>query len=748
MSSHDSSPRPSAKGFASVANAVADLGGRLGFGCIAGLPSSSRGFGAVAVVPDLVDDDEPPLPPPSPEAELDDLPGSPEHDPAADLLFAPGEPAEGGPLDPGLALAVPAPPHEDPGVRGAVDIARLLVGEGDVQRHFNPEVARLLLQMATAPGQSDLAAQADSGISRNKMPRLASVLASTCLQLQRHRVEHVLGGLTREVIAQGGQALLYLESVRGDETPLKGKAAVAGETVARDTRAYTTPLVPRPPPRGTTLAPPHTPSSPAKERCGSCSCCPQVAPPDLVVVVEDVEAPGSEVAPAEVLDRELTKLKMVQTEWTGALLFRLEAKHIVVVFPLLSHLQCVDTTTGETYHECFSRVGAPEWGFLDSFERKVRISTSDQDGAIERAERSRASKFDLVRVPCHIHIAAAMLKKAGAILDFDVTGMVHLSLALNTPGAMPGFRKALRQVLAKRLRVCVGHPPPAATRANSTLLDLLFEGCGPYDPVRRAVIESMANGDWSSRQFVDTWVSGPKSHRSQLHLFQTKWVQAVCGAAPRVYPRHRWTGAEDTMRWILVLHCCGGLLLDTLELWIGRGPARAATGPAAPRPGDSADREQGDLGEGEGGAGCDGGAAAAAGGNLGSEVMLYDPAVANAAQDVIQQLQRETRTWKRTALDWAGSEGSAARLLIFRRVQEGQRRVIRDLLKLGGDKWECAEAYRELKRAQAGDLGHSARRFRISEAAAGRRDMVVVMECYRIQSANMSPKCERCCVLL
>lgn len=188
------------------------------------------------------------------------------------------------------------------------------------------------------------------------------------------------------------------------------------------------------------------------------------------------------------------------------------------------------------------------------------------------------------------------------------------------------------------------------------------------------------------------------------------------------------------MRWILVLHCCGGLLLDTLELWIGRGPARAATGPAAPRPGDSADREQGDLGEGEGGAGCDGGAAAAAGGNIGSEVMLFDPAVANAAQDVIQQLQRETRTWKRTALDWAGSEGSAARLLIFRRVQEGQRRVIRDLLKLGGDKWECAEAYRELKRAQAGDLGHSARRFRISEAAAGRRDMVVVMECYRLLS--------------
>ena len=459
--------------------------------------------------------------------------------------------------------------------------------------------------------------------------------------------------------------------------------------------------------------------------------------------MEDIGGPDSEVVAAKVLDRELTKLKMVQTEWTGAMLFRLETKHIVVVFPLLSHLQCVDSTTGETYHECFSRAGAPEWDFLDSFERKVRLSTSDQDGAIERAERSRTSKFDLVRVPCHVHIAAAVLKKAGAILDFDVTGMVQLSLALNTPGAMTGFRKALRQVLTKRLRVCVGHPPPAASRANRTLLDLLFEGCGPYDPARRAVIDSLANGDWSSRQFVDTWVSGPKSLRSQLHLFQTKWVQAVCGAAPLVYPRHRWTGAEGTMRWILVLHCCGGLLLDTLELWIGPGPARAATGSDAPRPDDSAERRQGDFGEGEGGAGGDGDTAAAAGGNPGSEMMSYDPAVANAAQDVIQQLQREARTWKRTALAWASDDGSVARLLIFRRVQEGQRRIIRDLLKTGGDKWECAEAHSELKCVEAGALGHSARRFRVSEAASGRRYMMVMMECYHIQRVNMSPKYER-----
>ena len=393
----------------------------------------------------------------------------------------------------------------------------------------------------------------------------------------------------------------------------------------------------------------------------------------------------------------------------------------MIVWPLLAHLQAMDRGTARAYHRCFENI-SPKFEFLKRFERKVRVSTSDCDRALVCAEQSRrATDLQFVRFPCHVHIAAAVLKKAGKILDYDISGMVNLSLSLHTPGSMVSFRKCFRDVLAKMpIEINVGSPPVATTAANRRLLDILFEGCGPYDRIRRQVIESITNGDWTRTDCLEVWVAKPTSVRELIHLLQSKWIQAVCGAAPFVYPRHRWAGAEHTMRWILVLRSVHGLLATTYSQWTAK-PVRADPAAAVRIP--DAPAADGEIPAGGGDVGQDVDHVAQPGPLVSSELISYDPAIANAAQDVIELHMRENSKWRKTASEWLQEDASLARTLIFRRVQEGQRRLMRDLLRLGGEAWERGQAWRQLKAASEQRFGHAVKDFRVTIAANGRLAM-------------------------
>ena len=414
-------------------------------------------------------------------------------------------------------------------------------------------------------------------------------------------------------------------------------------------------------------------------------------------------------------------------------LFLLGGKQLVV--PLLAHLRAVQRATGESYHRVFENI-SPRFGFLEKFERKVRVSTSDQDAAIEKAEAVRSSKeCALLRIPCHVHICSAILKKAGKILDMDITGMVQLTLSLNETGAMTSFRKALRDTLARpgKLVVRTGLPPRAISDANRQLLDILFEGCDSYEQARRCTIESLANGDWTKDGVIETWVREPVAQQDMVHRLQTAWVTAVCGAAPHVYPRHRWTGAEITMRWVLLLHCRNGILAEVYTGWAGGLPQPELSDPpegcglahppdrridAEPAAAEAAPEGQIDV---------DGSQDRPA-----LDVMQVNREAANLSGDPISAYKQEVSSWRRNAIQWLNSDGSASRLLIFRRVQEGQRRLMKEHLVAGGSSWERKQAWKELRAAIGEKYGYTAREYRIAVAADGRFDMSVCLFCQRV----------------
>ena len=201
------------------------------------------------------------------------------------------------------------------------------------------------------------------------------------------------------------------------------------------------------------------------------------------------------------------------------------------------------------------------------FQRRVRVSTSDADSAIAKAERC-VEGCHVVRVLSHIHHASVVIGRASRFLKDEHSAMVQLTLTLAQPGAMAGFRRALRHVINRGLVIRHGLPSRECKRHTSTSLDLLFKGCAPYSNVRRSVIEALANGDWQRNDVIEHWTTKVCTRAEIVRRFVRVFVWSVASAAPLVYPRHRWTGAEQTMLWVLVLQACHGLLARVYGAWL------------------------------------------------------------------------------------------------------------------------------------------------------------------------------------
>ena len=97
-------------------------------------------------------------------------------------------------------------------------------GGDEAGGQVNPTVEALLKSLMSGVKHSDSALSLMHKLSRKKIVRSAYVSANACVQLERRYTEHVLGALTKSVLASGGRALLFVESMRADETPLKSRA--------------------------------------------------------------------------------------------------------------------------------------------------------------------------------------------------------------------------------------------------------------------------------------------------------------------------------------------------------------------------------------------------------------------------------------------------------------------------------------------------------------------------------------------
>ena len=150
----------------------------------------------------------------------------------------------------------------------------------------------------------------------------------------------------------------------------------------------------------------------------------------------------------------------------------------------------------------------------DCFPKAVRLAESDEHGGNMRGERllnqfRRASTsqrwLPTWQTVCGAHKSHSSAERTWEMCPALITGMVHMGLLMQQPGATRRFRQAMRRVLADSLRVItnvsVTSLPEEAREHKRAMLSLFMPS--KTQPLKRALVEVVAdrllNGDWSQK---------------------------------------------------------------------------------------------------------------------------------------------------------------------------------------------------------------------------------------------------------
>lgn len=403
--------------------------------------------------------------------------------------------------------------------------------------------------------------------AHSEVSEAKSLMGAAIVHIERAALAMALDTLSSSVMGVGGQCVLLSLRHRYDETPLR--ARLPGQA-AEPPAPNATPTV-----AGTML--PSTTGSTA------------------------------------------TLAKIVQHEISGGALFCLNGKYEMITFNLPVWLGNVDRTTAENYKQMASQVSLQLGRLSDRFQRVQRLSTTDGDAAVGKAERAIAAedpRQHCLHTTCEVHRVSLLARKVGDLMSADVTGMVNLALSLGTAASMRSFRRVLRDIVVQQLRLRPALPEPAAERHRQALLDLFCPvqlGRGS-SVIKRRMIEALANGDWSREGCIEHVCRGCCTGASDT---QNKMASILCNMLARsacpIFPRSRWTRVDQTLCWLGMLWSVHRLLPAVLTEWASRlglrGRLATAAGPADDAPPIADAMPQGDAdglhwrdGEAEGGA--------------------------------------------------------------------------------------------------------------------------------------------------
>ena len=132
------------------------------------------------------------------------------------------------------------------------------------------------------------------------------------------------------------------------------------------------------------------------------------------------------------------------------------------------------------------------------FDRRQRISTTDDDGSIDRCERfikTQDPGLASMRCKCEVHKTSGIIKKVMNVFANEVTFLLHVSLAIGFGSAMATMRDELRAVIRDNFDYQRA-PPLADCRANlNSLLDVVAYMQVLVVQFRRAIVEALWTGD-------------------------------------------------------------------------------------------------------------------------------------------------------------------------------------------------------------------------------------------------------------
>lgn len=266
--------------------------------------------------------------------------------------------------------------------------------------------------------------------------------------------------------------------------------------------------------------------------------------------------------------------KVMQVEYgLGLLWYDYDSKKYNWIFgEVPTALRAVQSTNGANTAKCLRDVidsvpGLQNFAFEEDFKFCIRHSCSDAYSANFVAERMLTREMPSwvsAHTLCDVHKLYTATKTSMATVDWDVSGLLNLSLALSGAGSISTLRQILARLFGEKL-VIIYQDAPAnrrdsdAHRYRQALLDTFVPITGvdrkrkSLNRKRRFIIEYFVNGELSVGMETNLKLQhfcefGCCTSPSQTLKHFTKWVTwAMLPGAMHKFPRSRWTGYDRSI---------------------------------------------------------------------------------------------------------------------------------------------------------------------------------------------------------
>eukprot|EP00971_Amphidinium_carterae_P231090 4586009-Amphidinium_carterae.2 len=276
-----------------------------------------------------------------------------------------------------------------------------------------------------------------------------------------------------------------------------------------------------------------------------------------------------------------TKVKMLQVQSKfGCLVWPLE-NPFLLYGSAYNPLFGMQRSTAEVTFECLKRADGVS-SAVNRFQFKCRTTCVDRASSNPLAEHAvnacREPSWSETLLHCDTHhIATSFRRTFDDLLPTEVSGMINFAIAVQEGGKWAMFRSALStEIKSRELAFVVGPLPMAAQAFKSRILQITL-GRRQNDLDKYCMLKNCMTGDWRNKTKLEVLVT-PGAHwpdrETTKQNMEVVLLHVLTSSAPKIFPRSRWTGGEEAISSVLLLHCLHNLIEGTMAKFfamLGKG---------------------------------------------------------------------------------------------------------------------------------------------------------------------------------
>jgi hypothetical protein len=139
--------------------------------------------------------------------------------------------------------------------------------------------------------------------------------------------------------------------------------------------------------------------------------------------------------------------------------------------------------------------------------------------------------------------------------------MIRLAMSVSFGGHMARFRRIMVGVLQQTNLILHGRCSEDALQFRKTAIRL-FMSRGETNPIKRFLLQFLPNGDWRREDRIEVWLPHgvQADHQFVVNSVASGMTFALASRQFKLWPRHRWLGADVACDELGLLESCHRLL--------------------------------------------------------------------------------------------------------------------------------------------------------------------------------------------